>query len=110
MDLEKIPATSFSIRLHIMRAFLQCFLWENAPLNPHTEINPCEYGYELMDDEERLFPVITFGPSLPDDFLLPCTCQKSARENVCLCRKKKINCCEFYKCCASKESCKNPHK
>ena len=86
LDLEKLPPTAYSIHLHIMRAFL------------YIKIDPSEYGYELLEDEERLSPLIVYGPCLPEDFPGPCSCQKCDRANICPCRRQKISCCEFCKC------------
>ena len=45
LDIEKLPATSKSIHLHIMRAYLQCKLWVNAALISQIKVDPTEYGF-----------------------------------------------------------------
>ena len=42
----------------------------------------------------------------PEDFPLPCSSQKCAKENVWPCRKRKIS-CEFCNC-QRHSSCRNP--
>ena len=108
LNLEKLPATSSSIRLHIKRAYLQCHLWIHAPFMETIDIDPIQFGYFLNDDEE-IAPLIMNGPSIPDDFPAPCNCLKCAKPNVCPCRVRAISCCEFCKCGSSAE-CKNPMK
>ena len=106
LSLEKLPCTSSSIHLHIMRAYLQCYLWLHAPFVENVEINPLEFGFYISNKE--LIPKIIHGPSIPEDFPIPCNCIKCAKINVCPCRVKAIS-CEFCKC-GSSEGCKNPTK
>ena len=108
LDLEKLPPTSGSIRLHILRAYLQCKLWLNAPIMRQCTVDATEYGY--CQDEDELTPQIVLDGSLPDDFPMPCSCLKCARANVCACRLKNVSCCEFCKCGSHPEDCKNPMK
>ena len=96
LDLEKLPPTSGSIRLHILRAYLQ------------YTVDAAEYGY--CQDEDELTPQIVLDGSLPDDFPMPCSCLKCARANVCACILKNVSCCEFCKCGSHPEDCKNPMK
>ena len=104
-DLEKIPPTSSSIINHIKRAYYQCFHWLKAPVCANIDIEPLEYGY-ILNDDGLLLPDIQTDP-LPDDFPMPCSCQKCAGENVCPCRVKKIPCCDYCKCKGCKNVCKN---
>ena len=106
LSLEKLPCTSSSIHLHIMRAYLQCYLWLHAPFVENVEINPLEFGFYISNEE--LILKIIHGPSIPEDFSIPCNCIKCAKINVCPCRVKAIS-CEFCKC-GSSEGCKNPTK
>ena len=101
--LEKIPPTSASIYKHIQRAFLQSHIWYNSCFREIPFLDPLNYGYLFIN--EVLIPDFE-TEIVPEDFPLPCSFQKCARENVCPCRKRKIT-CEFCKCqrCSS---CKNP--
>ena len=58
LDLEKLPPTSNSIRLHIQCAFLQAYVWLNSIFKNLIELTPDNYGYALKDDDS-LIPVIT---------------------------------------------------
>ena len=93
-DLEKIPATSSSIVNHIKRAYYQCYLWINLPVFESPELDPLEYGY-VMDDD-FMVPDLKVE-AIPDDFPMPCSCIKCARDNVCPCRVKNILCCNYCK-------------
>ena len=104
-SIEKFPPTSASIREHILRAYLQTYMWVHAPFVSHTEIDPLLYGYEC-DDEGSLAPKLSEKPAIPDDFPAPCNCLKCATK-VCPCRKREISCCQYCKCDAG-DSCKNP--
>ena len=44
LDLEKLPATSSSVLLHIKRAYLQNYIWLHSAFVESIEINPLEYG------------------------------------------------------------------
>ena len=80
LDIEKFPPTSDSVRLHIRRAYFH-------GVYANTKINPLEYGYE-EDGYGYLSPIfINDTNTLPDNFPVPCTCKKCARETVCKCRK-----------------------
>ena len=103
-NLEKIPPTSPSIHKYIQRAFLQSHIWYNSYFRKIPFLDPLDYGYVLINE--------VFMPGfktqiVPEDFLLPCSCQKCAKENVCPCRKLKISCCKFGKC-QRHSSCKTP--
>ena len=59
LDLEKLPATSSSVLLHIKRACQQTYIWLHSAFVENIEINPLEYGYKLEnDDEEMMTPKI----------------------------------------------------
>ena len=47
LDLEKLPPTSNSIKIHIRRAYLQSYLWYHALLDHMTDLNPELYGFIL---------------------------------------------------------------
>ena len=107
LDIEKFPSISDSIRLHILCAYFQAHLWYHA-VYANTQINPLEYGYE-EDGYGYLCPIfINKTNILPDDFPVPCTCKKCARETACKCRKMQIPCCTYCGCQAKRE-CSNPY-
>ena len=106
LDLEKLPPTSETIRSHIARAYFQAFLWYFSPIQSSVEIRPEHYGYEFLD-EDILLPTVTNDENLPDELIMPCKCQKCARQNVCPCRSNDLPCISFGKCQHSK-TCKNP--
>ena len=56
-DIERSPATSASIRQHILRTYWQCYMWYHCPFTDNIYLNPLEYGYKI-DEEENLVPII----------------------------------------------------
>ena len=96
-DIERFPPTSDSIRQHILRAYLQCYIWLHAPSLENIELNPLDYGYKL-DDNGNLVPILATKPPIPSNFPQPCNY-----------RLKDISCYQYCKCNASPE-CKNPLK
>ena len=103
-NLEKIPPTSTSIHKHIQRAYLQSHIWYSSCFREIPFKDPLDCGYIIT--EEKLTPDFETA-IVPEDFPMPCSCQKCTRDNVCPCRKRKILCCEFCKCQIS-SSCQNP--
>jgi len=101
-DIERfpLPPTSGSIREHILRAYLQCFMWLHALFVESFSVNPLDYGL-FVDEDGNLLPLVSREPSLPNDFPFPCNCLKCAKQTVCPCRVKEIPCCQY---------CKNPTK
>ena len=99
-DIERFPPTSGAIREHILRAYLQCFMWLHAPFVESFSVNPLDYGL-FVDEDGNLLPLVSREPSLPNDFPSPCNCLKCAKQTVCPCRVKEIPCCQY---------CKNPTK
>ena len=105
LDLEKLPPTSSSIKLHIKRAYLQTYMWLHAPFIENIAISRVEYGY-IENSEEHIIPIVVSDVLIPPDFPSPCNCMKCSKSNVCKCRIKQIACCRFCKCEAS-VGCKN---
>ena len=93
---EKFPPTIESIKLHILRSYFQCHQWLHASYIDKIGLDPLEYGSVRCG--EQLVPLITIGPSLPEEFLMPCNCVKCAKANVCPCRVKNSACCNYCKC------------
>ena len=108
LDFEKLPCTSKCIRLHIRRAYLQCYRWIHVASMENIDLSPIDYGYSV-DEDHHLVHEILDGDTIPSDFPSPCNCLKCAKSTVCPCRIKQIRCCEFCKCDAARE-CKNPVK
>ena len=107
LDLTKLPCTSSSIRLHILRAYYQCRLWIEAPFHDiSASLPPTSYGYRKNGD--FLEPVLVEQPVKPSNLPDPCNCQKCARETVCPCRIVGISCCKYCKC-KNGPVCKNPY-
>ena len=107
LDILKLPCTSSAIRLHIHRAYVECYLWLHAPFNEWITLDPSHYGF-YHDEDEKLYPLFLNKVSLPEDFPEPCICLKWARGRVYTCRLKKITCCKFCKC-ESSQQCQNPN-
>ena len=60
INIEKLPPTSSSIALHIKRAYLQTYIWLNAPFMNNLEIDPLQYGYEIdEDDDDEIIPTLS---------------------------------------------------
>ena len=83
-NLEKIPPTSMSIHKHIQRAYLQSHIWYSSSFREIPFKDPLDCGYIIP--EEKLIPDFE-TEIVPEDFSMPCSCQKCARDNVCPCRK-----------------------
>ena len=107
LDLEKLPPTSSSKKLHIQRAYLQSYLWYRAPFDEALDVDPRQLGY-TKNDHDHFYPIVTIKERIPEDFPMPCNCLKCARDSVCPCRHLQIPCCKFCKC-SSSNSCKNPN-
>ena len=105
-DIERSPPTSDSIRQHILRAYLQSYIWSHATLLDHIDLDPLNYGYEL-DEDENLVPIISSCAPTPSNFPQPCNCKKCSQPKVCPCRSMDIPCCDYCKCNSS-STCKNP--
>ena len=56
-DLEKFPATSESMKLHIRRAYFQAYFWKHASFVDQISLIPEEYG-NLEDEIGQLRPLI----------------------------------------------------
>ena len=107
-DIECFPPTSDKIRQHILRAYLQCYIWLHPAILENINLDPLQYGYRL-NERSNLVPIISTKPSIPSNFPQPCNCQKCSKASVCKCQLLKIRCCHFCKCDASPR-CKNPVK
>ena len=59
--MKNIHSLTDSTRQHILRAYLQCFLWINAPFLDDILLNPLDFGY-MLDENGELVPILT----LPD--------------------------------------------
>ncbi len=90
--LEELPATSYSIRDHIKRAFFSTYRQVHCLDN--DTIDPTQYGYEKIDG--RMVPIHS-SKQIPDDFPLSCTCLKCATKR-CNCKILKVPCIAFCKC------------
>ena len=71
-------------------------MWVNVASNENIFLDPLCCGYTL-DDNKTLVADIS-SSELPDNFLLPCTYGKCARDNVCSCKIESIGCCQYRKC------------
>ena len=74
-NLEKFPPTSESIRQHIKREYLHCYLWFHSSFTADVKLNLLYYSY-VEDDNEHLIPPIISGSPIPDYFPIPCNCLK----------------------------------
>ena len=108
VDFEKLPCTSKSIRLHIRRAYLQCYRWIHVASMENIDLSPIDYGYSV-DEDDHLVHEILDGDTIPSDLPSPCNCLKCAKSTVCPFKIKQIRCCEFCKCDTVRD-CKNPAK
>ena len=97
---ERFSPTSDNIRQHILRAYLQCYIWLHSAFLGNIDLDPLEYGYRLTK-YSNLIPIISPKPSIPINFPQPCNCQKCGKASVCNCRSLEILCCQFCKCDAS---------
>ena len=97
-NIEKLPCTSESIKLHIKRVFLQIRKWVNAATTESISLSLLNYEYKFETDSGTLILQVTPEGRTLVDFPWPCTCLKCARANICLCRMKDIPYCNFCKC------------
>lgn len=103
-ELEKLPPTRQTFRLHIDRVNHQILIWRNAHVaKPHVP-NPTENGWTLTESG-NLVPVTSHEPaiSMKDLELISCQCKAGCRSSRCGCSAKKQNCMEGvchvgYKC------------
>ena len=78
LDYSKLPCTSTSIRLHILRAYYQYRLWIEAPFHDiSASLSVTSYGYRKNGD--LLEPILIEEAVKPSDLPEPCNCQKCAR-------------------------------
>ena len=78
--LEKLPATSESMKQHIWCAYFQAYLWQYASFIDQTSLIPEEYGY-VEDEIGQSSLLIVSASRLPNDFPVSYNCLKCAREN-----------------------------
>ena len=107
-DVERFPPTSDNITQHILRAYLQCYIWPRSAFPRNIDLDPLEYGYRLTEDSD-LVPIISAKSSIPSNFPQPCSCQKCGKASLCKCRVLEIRCCQFCKYDANARR-KNPVK
>lgn len=103
LDFTKLPPTSYSLKLHIKRAYLQANRWYNLLEDDVGFHDPSHYGYE--EQETGWAPQIISEP-LPDDFPYPCNCKICSRPNTCKCRINSVPCSRFC-VCGNSTKCKN---
>ena len=89
-DIECFPPTSDKIRQHILRAYLQCYIWLHPAILENINLDPLQYGYRL-NEGSNLVRIISTKPSIPSNFPQPCNYQKSGKASVCKCRLSKIH-------------------
>ena len=83
-DIKRFPSTSDNIREHILRAYLQCYIWLHSAFLENIDLDPLEYGYRLTEDR-NLVQIILTKPPIPCNFSQPCNCQKCGKVSVCKC-------------------------
>ena len=105
LDLEKLPATSSGVLLHIKRAYLQTYIWLHSAFVESIEINPLEYGYELEDDDEEMMTPKIIEEILSDELPMPCKFLKCVKSNACTYRVNKMRCWQYCNC--KTEVCQN---
>ena len=91
-DIERFPPTSDNIRQHILRAYLQCYIWLHSAFLENIDLDPLEYGYRLTEDN-NLVPIISTKQSIPSNFPQACNCKKCSKASVYKCRLLEIRCC-----------------
>ena len=47
--IERFLPTSDNIRQHILRAYLQCYIWLHYAFLENIDLDPLEYGYRLTE-------------------------------------------------------------
>jgi hypothetical protein len=85
VSIDKLPPTSKSVKLHILRAFYHTHLYQNClddNIN-HIQLDPTHYGYEDAGDCLHPVRVTTLFPDI-NELVPSCSCLKCARES-CLC-------------------------
>ena len=80
-DIKRFPPSSNAVRVHIKRAYIQCYIWINASNIETIQLDPINYGYRLNNRD--LEPVIISKPPIPNDFPEPCKCKVCSRRTVC---------------------------
>ena len=72
-DLEKYPATSESMKQHILYAYFQAISWQHASFVDQISLISEEYGY-VEDEKEQLRPFRVSASKLPNDFPVSSSC------------------------------------
>ena len=80
-DTERFHPSSDNIRQHILRTYLQCYIWLHSAFLENTDLDPLEYGYRSTEDS-NLILVMSTKLSIPSNFPQPCNCQKCGKANV----------------------------
>ena len=106
-SLEKMPPTSHTIKVHILRAYYATYVMTSILSANTTELIPLLYGFE--EEDEPLHPDNAIR-SIPEEYAVHCTCLKCATER-CACRNSDVPCCQLCKCQSmgdEKVCCKHP--
>lgn len=103
-DLEKLPPTSNTIRLHILRAYYVVYIQTHCLLNPDNLLDPLNFGFK--NDGDLLVPnkIESLLPP-PQDLIANCNC-KVCKKKTCNCVFYEVPCCSFCKCIIEK-TCEN---
>ncbi len=105
--ISDLPPTSFSARGHIMRAFYSTYLQVHCL--DGLKLEPRDYGFE-ESDSGILMPT-RYHRLIPGDLVMNCKCLKCSTDRWCICRQKKVKCCEYCRCQGNEKDadCKNPN-
>ena len=84
-NLMKVICTSDALHLHLLRATVQTFIWQNSHQTQLQPIDYCLFGYEKLNGYLR--PRQMTKPSLPESLVQPCKCTANCRTMSCSCKK-----------------------
>ena len=91
--LEKLPCTSSSIRLHILRALYSVYTHTNYLNNNALPLYPLLFTFERING---FYCLIKNRNLLPPSSELVASCKcKSCSKNQYICVSEKITCCKF---------------
>lgn len=103
-NIASLPATSDSVKLHVLRSWAQVHVWNSALQADITQLNITNYGF-YEDCSGLIRPALMTKTPLPEDLIPPCKCRKCNKH--CPCYIREVPCCGYCNCIEN--SCKNKY-
>ena len=104
---SRLPPTKAALKYKILRGHLACSIWKNSHTANPRQLNPENYGWQKLNDED-LTPVLSDNPPAPEAIIELCVCSCTVTRcinNQCGCRRNKLKCTDMCQC--KQHGCKN---